>query len=121
MHKSVLSSVACFCVLTAVCAAQTTPAATTSTWNLVWSDEFNAPDVSSPDPSKWTLETGGNGWGNNELEYYTARAQNAQIKNGNLVITAIAEEYTGQDGVTRHYTSARLKTLGKFSETYGRF
>jgi beta-glucanase (GH16 family) len=121
MFKSLLTSVVCFCLLTAICAGQTTPVATTSIWNLVWSDEFNGPDGSSPDPSKWTVETGGNGWGNNELEYYTARAQNAQIKNGNLVITAIAEKYTGQDRVTRDYTSARLKTLGKFSQTYGRF
>lgn len=94
---------------------------TFSTWNLAWSDEFNGSDGSSPDPLKWAIETGGNGWGNNELEYYTARSQNAQIKNGNLVITAIAEKYTGPDGVTRDYTSARMKTLGKFSQTYGRF
>src|SRR6266850_3296067 len=54
----------------------------------------------------------GNGWGNNELEYYTNRAQNAQIKGGNLVITAQKEIYTGSDGVTRNYTSARMKTQG---------
>ena len=63
----------------------------------------------------------GNGWGNNELEYYTNRAQNAQIKGGNLVITAQKEIYTGSDGVTRNYTSARMKTQGVFSQAYGRF
>jgi hypothetical protein len=78
-------------------------------------------DGSSPDPTKWIFDTGGNGWGNNELEYYTARPQNAKIQNGNLVITAIQEMYTGPDGVTRNYTSARLKTAGLFSQTYGRF
>src|SRR6266581_4736995 len=84
-------------------------------FKLVWSDEFNGADGSSPDASKWTYDIGGNGWGNNELEYYTNRTQNAQIKGGNLVITAQQEAYTGADGVTRNYTSARLKTQGLFS------
>jgi beta-glucanase (GH16 family) len=90
-------------------------------FTLTWSDEFTGADGSSPDSTKWTYDTGGNGWGNNELEYYTSRAQNAQIKGGNLVITAQKETYTGPDGVTRNYTSARLKTQGLFSQAYGRF
>jgi beta-glucanase (GH16 family) len=90
-------------------------------WALVWSDEFSGPDGSLPDPKKWTYATGGNGWGNRELEYYTNRKQNAQIEKGNLVITARKESYTGPDGVTRGYTSARLKTQGRFTQTYGRF
>ena len=90
-------------------------------FTLVWSDEFNGADGSSPDAAKWTYDTGGNGWGNNELEYYTNRTQNAQLKSGNLVITAQKETYTGSDGVTRNYTSARLKTQGLFSQPYGRF
>jgi beta-glucanase (GH16 family) len=90
-------------------------------FKLVWSDEFNGADGSSPDSSKWTYDIGGNGWGNNELEYYTNRTQNAQIKSGNLVITAQKETYAGSDGVTRNYTSARLKTQGLFSQAYGRF
>jgi beta-glucanase (GH16 family) len=88
---------------------------------LVWSDEFNGTDGSPVDTSKWVLETGGNGWGNDELEYYTARPENSFQQGGNLVIKAVQEKYTGQDGVTRDYTSARLKTLGKFSHKYGRF
>jgi beta-glucanase (GH16 family) len=88
---------------------------------LAWSDEFSGPDGASPDSSKWTYDAGGNGWGNNELEYYTNRTQNAQIKGGNLVVTAQKETYTGSDGVTRNYTSARLKTQGLFSQAYGRF
>jgi beta-glucanase (GH16 family) len=88
-------------------------------YTLLWSDEFNT--GSTPDSSKWTYDIGGNGWGNNELEYYTNRPQNAQISNGNLVITALQETYTGADGVTRNYTSARLKTQGLFSQAYGRF
>src|SRR5436309_4988258 len=90
-------------------------------FKLVWSDEFNGADGASPDSSKWTHDVGGNGWGNNELEYYTNRTQNSQLKGGNLVITAQKETYTGSDGVTRNYTSARLKTQGLFSHAFGRF
>ena len=92
-----------------------------SQWTLAWSDEFNGPNGSAVDASKWVQETGGNGWGNDELEYYTRRPQNAYQQDGNLVIKALQEKYTGSDGVTRNYTSARLKTLGRFSQTYGRF
>jgi beta-glucanase (GH16 family) len=92
-----------------------------ASYKLAWSDEFSGPDGASLDSSKWTFDVGGNGWGNNELEYYTNRTQNAQIKGGNLVITAQKETYTGSDGVTRNYTSARLKTQGLFSQAYGRF
>ncbi|MBI3645299.1 MAG: glycoside hydrolase family 16 protein [Acidobacteriales bacterium] len=88
---------------------------------LVWSDDFSAANGSLPDSSKWIMETGGNGWGNNELETYTNRTQNAHVQDGNLVITASKETYTGPDGITRQYTSARLKTLGKFEQKYGRF
>lgn len=90
-------------------------------WELTWSDEFNGPDGSSPDPSKWVFETGGHGWGNQELEYYTSRKENAHIQSGNLVITAVKEEYTGEEGTSRSYTSARLKTQGRFDQKYGRF
>ncbi len=86
-------------------------------WQLVWSDEFNSPDGSPVDSGKWVMETGNsNGWGNRELEYYTNRTENARTENGMLVITAIKEPYAGFS-----YTSARLKTQGKFSQTCGRF
>lgn len=90
-------------------------------WTLSWSDEFNAPDGSPVDSSKWVSETGGNGWGNQELEYYTTRRENAFHQGGNLVIKVMQEKYTGAGGVSRDYTSARLKTAGKFSQKYGRF
>ena len=91
------------------------------TYQLVWSDDFNGADGSAPDASKWAIQTGGDGWGNNELESYTARPQNVQVSGGNLVITAIKEDYTGSDGIPRHYTSARMQTKGLFSQQYGRF
>ena len=95
-----------------------------ASYKLSWNDDFNGADGSSPDASKWTYDTGvgGNGWGNNELETYTNRTKNAQIQGGNLVITAVKETYADpSDGVTRNYTSARLKTQGLFSQAYGRF
>ena len=101
--------------------SSTQPHRRSPSYQLVWSDEFNGPDGSAPDASKWAIQTGGNGWGNNELEYYTARPQNVQVSGGNLVITAVKEDYTGADGVTQHYTSARMQTKGLFSQTYGRF
>ncbi len=95
------------------------------TWQLTWSDEFNGADGSAPDSSKWAFDTGTgsgkDGWGNNELETYTSRSQNAQIQSGNLVITAIKEDYTGTDGVARNYTSARITTKNLFSQSSGRF
>ena len=92
-------------------------------WTLVWSDEFNGADGSPPDSSKWTYDQGGKGWGNSELECYTNRLQNAQIKGGNLVVTAQQESapFACSDGATNNYTSARLKTQGLFTQAYGRF
>ena len=90
-------------------------------WVLTWSDEFDGPDGSAPDPKKWTVETGGSGWGNNELEYYTARRTNSRVEKGNLVIDALQEQFTGPDGVAREYTSARLKTGKLFTQKYGKF
>jgi beta-glucanase (GH16 family) len=90
-------------------------------WNLVWHDEFDQPDGARPDPNKWKFDLGGGGWGNHELEYYTDRPENVRVEKGNLVITAKDEGYTGADGVTWQFSSARLKTQGKFAQAYGRF
>jgi len=102
-------------------AQSSAPHAHEKPWTLTWSDEFNGPNGSSPDSSKWVFEIGGGGWGNHELEYYTDRSQNIRMQGGNLVIQALAEKYIGGDGVTRDYTSARIKTRGKFAQAYGRF
>jgi beta-glucanase (GH16 family) len=112
--------VMCGGFLVAPAAAQSGGSAS-SAWKLVWSDEFNGSNGSAVDASKWVFDTGGGGWGNDELEYYTNRLQNAAQQDGSLVIKVLQEKYTGADGVSRDYTSARLKTLGKFSQTYGRF
>jgi len=87
-------------------------------WRLVWQDEFNGAAV---DSNKWTAETGGSGWGNRELEYYTSRIDNAFQANGSLNIKAVKEQFKGPDNVTREYTSARLITKKTFATAYGRF
>ena len=81
------------------------------TGDLLWSDEFEG---SALDLSKWSYETGNTGWGNNELQYYTNRTENAYIADGVLHIAAKKESYEGAN-----YTSARLITKGKFDFTYG--
>jgi beta-glucanase (GH16 family) len=88
--------------------------------HLIWSEEFNGPAGSSPNPVNWNFDTGGSGWGNEELESYTSRPQNASLDGkGDLVITARTESYTDSAGIPRQYTSARLQTLHKFQFQYG--
>jgi beta-glucanase (GH16 family) len=91
------------------------------TYTLRWADEFDGDAGSVPDQSKWNYDVGGNGWGNNELETYTRRTDNAFLDgNGHLVIKLIKETFTGQDGIRREYTSARLLTKDRFTQRYGR-
>src|SRR5262245_3446119 len=57
---------------------------------LVFRDEFTGTPGSAPDTTKWRTEIGGNGWGNQELEYYTNSTDNAYLDGGgSLVIKAI--------------------------------
>jgi beta-glucanase (GH16 family) len=85
-------------------------------WTLVFSDEFAGPKGTAVDASKWNLVNKGDGFGNNELEFYTNRTDNAALDgDGSLVITAKKEAYMGRD-----YTSARLESSGKFEHAYGR-
>jgi beta-glucanase (GH16 family) len=95
---------------------------TSAGWTLSWSDEFEGPAAATVETTRWTFDVGGGGWGNNELESYTDRPRNAHLSgDGALVIDVLRESHTGPDGLARDYTSARLKTQGLFSQTYGRF
>ncbi len=85
-------------LLAASCASAQT------TWQLVWSDEFNGPAGTLPNPANWNYDLGGGGWGNGEAETYTNSPNNVfQDGNGNLVITAIRDS-------SGNFTSARLQT-----------
>jgi hypothetical protein len=83
-----------------------------SGWTLVWADEFNGTAL---DTTKWNIEVNGNGGGNNELQYYTARPENVRVTGGELVIEARREAYMG-----KQYTSGRITTQNKASWQYGR-
>jgi beta-glucanase (GH16 family) len=119
------------------------PDASLPGWSLVWHDEFDGPDGSGVDPTKWSHDIGdgtttklgswtpGDGWGNDELQYYTDGTANTVVQGGNLVITA------AQGGATYtchyydaspayaagpcKYTSGRIETLGIFEHAYGRY
>ena len=98
---------------------QLSPGAAANYPYMSWQDEFDGTSVES---ARWAFDIGTGtqygltGWGNNELQYYTNRSQNASVSNGTLKITALKENYGGQS-----YTSARLKTQGLFSQAGGRF
>jgi beta-glucanase (GH16 family) len=99
------------------------PAKTKTHAKLVWSEEFNGPDP-APNPSNWTYETGGGGWGNRELETYCAYGSNTAPCD-----SAHPNAVVGKDGylhiVAREvspgvYTSAGMTTQGLQSFQYGR-
>lgn len=84
-------------------------------YNLVWSDEFDTDGAPSSANWSYNTGTGSDGWGNQELQYYTDRPENVIVENGSLKITAKRENFSGSD-----FTSARLVTEDKFEFTYGK-
>src|SRR5258706_4710967 len=44
-------------------ACPTANAGNPAVWSLVWSDEFDGPNGSAVDSSKWSFDIGGDGWG----------------------------------------------------------
>jgi len=85
-------------------------------WQLVWDEPFDGPEGAPPDPARWTYDTGGHGWGNQQLEYNTNRSANVALDGqGHLLITARRQSIGGNA-----YTSGRIKTLGLFAQRYGR-
>ena len=59
-------------------------------YKLVWNDEFDA--AGKPNTAEWWYETGGGGWGNNEIQTYVAQAYAdedlALVSGGTLKIKA---------------------------------
>ena len=84
--------------------------------HLVWSEEFNHNGL--PDPAKWTYDTGY--LRNHEMQYYTKRSENAEVKNGHLIITARNDSMKSGNNIYP-VTSADISTNGKADWTYGRF
>jgi beta-glucanase (GH16 family) len=87
---------------------------------LIWNDEFNQPPGSTPDSARWNYDLGAGGWGNDELQSYTSSPENAAVaidaeaEDGKALLLRALKQPDGS------YTSARLKTSGKFATVYGR-
>ena len=81
-------------------------------YQLVWSEEF---DGTTLDLTKWNIETGDGGWGNNKKQYYTNRSENLRLEDGSLIIEARKEVYQ-----SNNYTSARINSRDKVAYTYGK-
>lgn len=101
-----------------------------SNWSLLWEDTFEGEAGALPEAGRWEPQIGDGlnlritGWGNNELEYYTAEPENLALDGeGHLVITA--RELDADTALVCgygpcEYTSARLKTQDRLEFTYGR-
>lgn len=107
MSKSMFTALALLgaCGITSSAVAQST-----GSWALTWSDEFEGAQL---DASKWTPWNAPSPF-NAELQYYSP--DQAAVANGQLTITSLRRSIGG-----RQFSSARLETVGKFAQKYGRF
>ena len=88
----------------------------------VWSDDFNSINTAT-----WSHEVGGDGWGNNEREYYTA-GKNAFIQFDSQADSNVLVLEARRDNPANYncwygrceYTSSRMNTAGKRTFQYGR-
>jgi beta-glucanase (GH16 family) len=79
-------------------------------WKLQWQDEF---DDSELNAKKWNVLVREHSK-HNELQYYVP--DEAFLRDGRLRLRSRAREYG-----SKHYTSGRVDTSGKFAPVYGRF
>ncbi|MBX2800163.1 MAG: glycoside hydrolase family 16 protein [Myxococcales bacterium] len=90
-------------------------------WELVWEDEFRGEVGASPDPDNWTFEIGNGGpdlpgWGNQEIQYYTDRPDNASL-DGDGFLRIVAQQENFEDF---EWTSARMTSKALQEFQYGR-
>ena len=116
LTKAMLKHLFLACILLAL-GCDTDENQTVTTFdNLVLSEEFDVDGALNENLWGYNIGIGENGWGNNELQYYTNRQENITVQNGILIISAREEQFEGSS-----YTSARIVTKGKFEQTFGRF
>ncbi len=97
-----------FCATLALACLAAVPALAQSP---IWADEFDGDQL---DTTKWTYDVGGHGFGNQELQFYSARPDNVRVDDGKLVITAYREAYEG-----KAFSSGRIKSHGRMAFKYG--
>ncbi len=108
---------------TAAAQCGTTPATGAITWTTNWCDEFSGTANSPISSANWTYDTGGGGFGNNELETYCAPTSNTapcSTSSPNAYIDGSGHLAIQVRLVGSTYTSARLKTQGLQSFHSGR-
>lgn len=86
-------------------------------WELFWTDEFDGAENTEPDPTKWLHDVGGDGWGNNQLEYNTSTTNNVRLTGDGFLEIRANRENLGDN----EYTSGRIKTKERFEHSYGRY
>ena len=102
--------------------ASVTSSQGSSSWNLVWSDEFNQSSGSTVNSNYWQFDigTGSSGWGNNELQYYTNSTDNVKVLDVNGAVDGKALAITAKRQSDGSITSGRIKTLDKQYVKYGK-
>jgi beta-glucanase (GH16 family) len=122
--RPLLAAIVAAALATGLLTTSTPDRAAAAIGGITWSDEFNGGAGAPVDGSKWRFDTGGGGWGNNEMEYYTNSTSNVAMDGqGHLAITARKENpanYQCHYGWCQ-YTSGRINSAATFSQAYGRF
>ena len=102
---------------------------TASGWHLVWRDEFSGAAI---DTTRWGFDLGNSimsddgqttvsGWGNNELECYTASPENAFLRDGMPHLRARTSTAPGCPYTSARMTTRRRDGSAHFARRYGRF
>jgi beta-glucanase (GH16 family) len=117
--SGVSRSIAAIGFVVLICGCPRGNAAPPPGYTLVWSDEFNQPVGSPPDPKHWNHETGDSGYGNQELEDYVDDIEHAQIVADPSATDGRALQIEATKDASGRYFSARLNSAGHETPMYG--
>ncbi|NYF88730.1 glycoside hydrolase family 16 protein [Tunturiibacter empetritectus] len=90
---------------------------------LLWQETFHSIANPQPDPAIWTYDTGGDGWGNGELEFYCAYGSGkppCDSAQPNAFVADVLLHLVARKMPDGRYTSARLLSKHLKSFQYGR-
>src|SRR5258708_17302464 len=102
---------ACFGLGLLTAVARPVLATPPSGYVLNWSDEFNGPAGSAPNPATWNYDLGGGGHGNGELETYVQDTAHVKIVSDAAATDGLALDITATNDAGL-YHSGRIKTKG---------